>query len=196
MSAENRSVHTDALASLGTLELGENPGRDAIHLAVEPIVAGEELYPGVDVGIVNGRATQKVGKKLGIVDPFLKHPVQEGERFWLVVYPRQITSLRHVWSHPDFLDKNAGDEETAKLVADKLLGASEAWLRKWISEQDHAPDYADLIALGSGEDAGGFSNEGDYLLASGMDASGGIPIEVWKHVENITGKKCISSFFL
>lgn len=43
MSADKRSTHTAALGSLGTLELGDNPGRDAIHLAVEPMVAMSKL---------------------------------------------------------------------------------------------------------------------------------------------------------
>jgi hypothetical protein len=53
--AEKRSVHTDALATLGTI-IGEGEKRDAIHLAVEPTVAAEKLYPGQDVGVDGTRA--------------------------------------------------------------------------------------------------------------------------------------------
>lgn len=103
MSADKRSVHTDALAVLGTI-IDETVGRDAIHLAVEPVVAAEKLFPGQDVGIdsADGKATARAAKLVGIVDPFLKGPVYPDQRFLLVVYPRTITSLRHVWEHPDF----------------------------------------------------------------------------------------------
>jgi len=57
MSADKRSVSTDALATLGTI-IDDTAGRDAIHLAVEPIIAGEKLYPGQDVGISEGKAYQ------------------------------------------------------------------------------------------------------------------------------------------
>lgn len=105
--SDKRSVSTDALETLGTI-IGEGEKRDAIHLAVEPIAAGVKLHAGQDVGIFNGKAypagTVKSAqfKLVGIVDPFLKQPVFPDEKFWLVVYPRQITSLRHVWTHPDF----------------------------------------------------------------------------------------------
>lgn len=108
MSADNRSTHTDALATLGTI-INAGEKRDAIHLAVEPVIAGEDLFPGEHIGLVDGNAFRHNGdsldskiKLLGIVDPFLDMPVAKGERFWLIVYPRQITSLRHVWAHPDF----------------------------------------------------------------------------------------------
>lgn len=45
MSADNRKVTTDALETLGTI-IGTSEGRDAIHLAVEPVEAGERLSPG------------------------------------------------------------------------------------------------------------------------------------------------------
>jgi len=105
MSADNRSTHTDALASLGTI-IDANEKRDAIHLAVEPVIAGENLRPGDHIMLTEGKAyfDHSTGRQfaLGIVDPFLTVPVAKGERFWLIVYPRQITSLRHVWDHPAF----------------------------------------------------------------------------------------------
>lgn len=100
MTADKRAVHTDALETLGTI-IGENEKRDAIHLAVEPVIAAEDLLPGQDVGRVNGGFGRCV-TPLGIVDPFIKGVVRKGQRFWLVVYPRQISSLRHVWTHPAF----------------------------------------------------------------------------------------------
>lgn len=107
MSADKRTVSTDALETLGMI-IDEKAGRDAIHLAVEPSIAGEKLYPGQHIGLVNGVATTTAPKKVGIVDPFLNGFVPQGEMFWLVVYPRQITSLRHVWTHPDFPEKAPG----------------------------------------------------------------------------------------
>lgn len=107
MSGDNRSVSTDALETLGMVHFRKEY-RDAIHLAVEPITAGEDLKPGQDIYIAeSGQAfhTRLRGSPayVGIVDPFLpKSGVPRGEEFWLVVYPRRITSLRHVWSHPDF----------------------------------------------------------------------------------------------
>src|SRR4051812_40308454 len=100
MSADKRTVATDALATLGTI-ITEG-GRDAIHLGVEPVVALETLVAGQHIGLVGEGASSKCDKFLGIVDPFLAAPVQPGQMFWLIVYPRQITSLRHVWTHLDF----------------------------------------------------------------------------------------------
>lgn len=102
-SADKRSVSTDALETLGMFHY-KPEARDAIHLAVEPVEAGMILEPGQQIGIgEDGLAYDKEGvKRLGIVDPFLPATVQKGSRFWLVVYPRQISSLRHVWEHPDF----------------------------------------------------------------------------------------------
>lgn len=104
MSGDSRTMDTDAIATLGTLITAKEM-RDAIHLAVEPVVAGQKLLPGEDVGIVYGKAYIVADHlELGIVDPFLKGPVYEGQRFWLIVYPRTISTLRHVWTHPSFKD--------------------------------------------------------------------------------------------
>lgn len=103
--ADKRSVSTDALETLGMIHFRPE-ARDAIHLAVLPVEAGMPLKRGEDIGIgTDGKAYNKDAnvKLVGIVDPFLPGSgAQRGDRFWLVVYPRMITSLRHVWDHPDF----------------------------------------------------------------------------------------------
>jgi hypothetical protein len=77
--------------------IGQPPGddakRDAIHVAVLPMVATNNLVPG-----------QRL--RNGIVDPFRTDPViLPGERFWLFLYPGTVTGLRHVWTHPAFADE-------------------------------------------------------------------------------------------
>lgn len=115
MSADNRSTHTDALATLGTIIDINKEKRDAIHLGVEPAVCGfRMLNAGDHIGFDNkdeAVSGHQGIKHVGIVDPFLTKPVQPGEAFWLIVYPRQITSLRHVWEHPDFKDSQETTHE-------------------------------------------------------------------------------------
>lgn len=106
MSADKRTVSTDALETLGTI-ISENEKRDAIHLAVLPVAAMHKMHAGDHVGLVDGGASSRATTPIGIVDPFLQNAVQEGDMFWLVIYPRKINSLRHVWTHPD-VDDNAG----------------------------------------------------------------------------------------
>jgi hypothetical protein len=180
-NADKRTVTTDALETLGTI-ITENEKRDAIHLAVEPVVAGETLYPGQHIGLVAGVAIPTAPDRVGIVDPFIKRPVQAGERFWLVVYPRQITSLRHVWTHPAF-----EDVPEVKEVSDKA--ASEKWLRDFCASAD-CPGYETTLgmAVAFGERGGRYGNE-DYLHFDDLDAHGNIPPEFWDHVEIVTGKK-------
>lgn len=80
--------------------------RDAVHIAVAPVVAGTYLLPGDNVTLDDdGCAYAALPNTIGIVDPFLRCPVQKGERFWLFLYPGTVTSLRHVWTHPAFTVK-------------------------------------------------------------------------------------------
>jgi hypothetical protein len=83
----------------------ENPGRDCVHIAIAPVVAGQDLEPGEPVIIRSGKAewcdTTKY-EAVGIVDPFLTEKVKAGEKFWLLLFQNSITSLRHVWTHPAF----------------------------------------------------------------------------------------------
>lgn len=90
---------------LGRLVEG-NLGRDAVHVAIVPVEAGQELWPGGHTGIGEDglayNALMRNVKAVGIVDPFLATSVDKGQRFYLCLFPGTITSLRHVWSHPAF----------------------------------------------------------------------------------------------
>jgi len=81
--------------------------KDAIHIAVAPVIATDILYPGAPLGFSEPGNTQKVEvnrvSPIGIVDPFLPSPVKEGEKFFMFLFPNTITGLRHDWIHPAFV---------------------------------------------------------------------------------------------
>jgi hypothetical protein len=167
---------SDTQFLLGKLVEGD-PGRDAVHIAVAPATARITLSPGEDVGIfANGEAgTSK--SPIGIVDPFLKANVKEGERFWIFLYPNTITSLKHLWTHPAFEEpKGASQDQKA---------ASEAWLREFIANAD-CPGYEETIGAAVSGHTGW---DDDYLHFDGMDAHGEIPKQFWDHLEIVTGRK-------
>lgn len=76
---------------VGTI-LESDPGRDAVHIALAPMIALREMRPGERL-------------KDGIVDPFLTRNVQPGQRYFLFLYPGTVTRLRHVWTAPGFADE-------------------------------------------------------------------------------------------
>jgi len=85
-------------------KLIEGPAfRDAIHVAVAPVVAGYRMKPGTHVGpMYDGTQFGPSVNNIGIVDPYLSEDVMPGQRFWLFLYPNTVTSLRHAWTHPAF----------------------------------------------------------------------------------------------
>lgn len=77
--------------------------RDAIHIAIAPVQAGETLYPGEHIKRLDGKWFIDSAKSGAVVDPFLQDRVQPHEWFFVFLKPGTITSLRHEWTHPDFL---------------------------------------------------------------------------------------------
>ena len=88
------------------VNLGHEPTsehqRDAIHVAVVPVVASARLYPGQRVAVTGKGEAGPGPDHVGIVDPFLETVVEERVRFWLYLFPNSISGMRHHWQHPKF----------------------------------------------------------------------------------------------
>lgn len=182
----------DAIETMGTILTEDVQGRDAVHVAVISAYATGKLYPGQHVGgWLNEEgdfAAYSDVAPLGIVDPFLEKPVWPEERFWLFLYPRTITGLRHVWTHPDFTEPSSPSPRPMVEASLNRKLASERWLQNFCQTAD-CPGYETVLAaarrVADGEVVG--YNE-EYLHFRGVDAHGEIPEEFWDHIEIILGQ--------
>lgn len=92
-------------AKLGQLitKPGEQNQRDAVHIAVVPMLAVCDLYAAQPIGVnEDGTNADPHAPHVGIVDPFLTAKVKPGETFWLFLFQGSVTTLRHEWTHPAF----------------------------------------------------------------------------------------------
>lgn len=157
--------------------------RDAIHIAVAPVVAAEELQPGTLIKFKNKDDHQQVvaakpAEAVGIVDPYLREKVWKDRGFWMFLFPGTVTSLRHEWMHPAF--------------AAIGVEAAQAWIRDFAStiESDYYGgklDYDRLMAAAA-----------EYAKTGDMDCLGSedhqdVPSAKWEvfwaHFQTITGAK-------
>jgi hypothetical protein len=176
MSADKRKVSTDALETLGTI-IGPNEKRDAIHLAVIPAKAGQTLKAGEAIAYDSGTAVLDASG-IGIVDPFLAAPVKPGEMFWMVLRPRLIKSLRHVWSHPSFPDETGTHAED--YVSPEKVAAREA-IERIAAGCDIGAD--EMIA-----GANDYLDNDEYLCEGGRWEGVSVPDEFWAHFKTLTGR--------
>lgn len=178
--------------NLGSL-ITKQQERDAVHIAVVPLIAGEELTAGepfrlkigtVDValnGIYNTKSSKHEVKAIGVVDPFLpmgKRWLEPGDRFWGLLYPETVTSMRHHWQHPAFNGAPAP------------MSIHETWLREFADKWNFK--FSDLIAAGTGE---GIDPDWRYVTAYGKDLHSADELDTgdedlfWHHLEAYTGKQ-------
>lgn len=144
-------------------------GRDAVHFAVASITAAMRLTPGQHVGLDGTDAAP-----IGIVDPFLKAPVEVGEVVWMILYPNTITGLRHEWTHPAF-------ESGARAESEVYLRAFADRLFSYYGKYEDEGTRFDLLL--SNAEHGGFGTDIEY----GDDCQP--TAEFWDHFERYTGKK-------
>lgn len=174
--SEREMSEQDTQHSLGKL-IDEKAQRDAIHIAVAPVVATERLSPGQRIGLV-GHENSQVRASVtgqGIVDPFLSGAVFPGDRFWMWLTPNTITSLRHQWTHPNFdsdmISRDAHSEKSKAWIENhaSALGLTyDAMMRhaeRWLEHQDYQVE------------------QGSETWRSEFDS-----MNFWHHYEVITGK--------
>lgn len=165
----------EAMSEVNLGQLITTPqNRDAIHVAVAPVIAAESMEPGQHVQLNNEGKGCSGKEPIGIVDPYLKQDVMPGDQFWLFLYPKTVTNLRHNWSHPAFQDKKPRSNKEE----------AEDWLREFALK--YAATFDDMVS-GASEVGGGFSTEGITVQGwSELDDGGA---EFWKQLEIYTGKK-------
>ncbi len=158
-------------------------GRDAVHIAVVPVVAGADLESGCRVGPFDDGTYgwEKTDRYVGIVDPFLPNGVKRGTRFWLFLNPGSITSLRHVWTHPALPDEAVpAEEEESDGLPKEVVDASREWLVKFAEE--HGESFDDVMAWSTKYQETGQVEVGDFTWMNyGSDG------DFWSHWSVVTG---------
>ena len=160
---------------LGKLITGPEQ-RDAIHVAVAPVVAGHMLRPGDHVGFMDD--SQKVCASartpIGVIDPFLTRNVGTGEQCWLFLYPNSVTGMRHEWSHPAFGQKPL-PEVSKKESVDWLTEFGKAFDLSFDEIIDHLKDW---------------QHHGSHYVCDGFDTPRRAFTDkhlMWQHFTNVTG---------
>lgn len=169
--------------TVGQLITDDNAERDAIHVAIASVVAGEWLRPGERIGFLMGddKAYGMDEKAIGIVDPFLTARVHKGQQFYMFLLPNTITSLRHNWTHPEFDEPEVETVSTSPAYRAHMREGS----TRWIAEFAHRVglSYEDLMA-GAKE----WLDIGEYLNKGSVLSGESVPDEFWPHYAVVTGQ--------
>lgn len=113
---------------VGTLITDASVQRDAIHIAIAPVITANVCDPGEHVGFMDdGRVGVNAKKKIGIIDPFLKDTIGPNKRCYIFLYPQTVTGMRHHWEHPAFTEFDGVPASTTSEI-----DASRVWLENYV----------------------------------------------------------------
>jgi len=152
--------------------------RDAIHIAIAPVVAYEYLLPGSPINFAEAGNCELVKldqeNPIGVVSPWIKDGVKRGDRFYMLLNPNSITSLRHDWSHPAFFANQ--DQNESVLYINKFADM-------------FGYDYETFLRL-----AESYERYGDYHYdnsESYKDVDYGVYgwEDFWQHYSKVTGRE-------
>ena len=167
--------------------------RDAVHIAIVPLVAGCDLYPGHPFRLSHGTTDVAISAQyhekeaVGITNPFLgpnHYRIRKGDRFYGVLWPGTVVGMKHHWKHPAFDEVTPCDNEHV------------AWLRKFSEKWGFVHEEMMVAATRKyqeGEEAGDDRWDDDYIVAYGRDLHGtedfelGEEAEFWDHIKALTG---------
>jgi hypothetical protein len=156
--------------------------RDAIHIAVATVKAGEFLSPGQRVGLIGPGIAGTGVEAIGIVDPFLTESVLEGERFHMCLFPYTITSLRHQWTHPAFEAAEIKPPKPVEREETEEYQESKRWLE----------DYADNLGVSYDElmaHVEEFVEHGEYWNEGPRFEGDHAPDELFDHYGIVKGAR-------
>jgi len=181
----------DPIRTIGSVLRGDEQ-RDAIHIAIMPVVCGEDyLSAGDEVGLVYG-TTNVVKRKnsiygietIGVIDPFLGSDIdtlhlKKGDVVWCFLKPGTITGLRHEWTHPGIDNQRPPKNE------------AERWLRAFAGRWNFI--YDEMIAEATAP-LGPDKDDYHYVVARGIDLHsreelGDDHALFWQHLQTLTGYK-------
>lgn len=162
---------------LGQIITDHDAQRDAIHIAVVPLIAGVGgLWAALRVRLKYGSAEVALPgdyneDAIGIVDPFLPLGVvvKEGQQFWCFLFPGTITGMRHHWKHPAF-------EKVATIHSEH-----EKWLREFSDKWNF--DFEELIEAGTGTSDDRRVTAHGRNLRDKTDLDAGDYELFWRHLE-------------
>ena len=171
----------EKILSADVVSDGKMPERDAIHVAVIPLMAGESyMRSGEKVRLSleshNVAMNGDYGNHIGVIDPFMEgSSLNEGDWFWCFLKPGTVTGMRHHWQHPSFegFEPPTNDHEL--------------WLRQFCDKWNF--NFQELIeeGIGSASSCGWVTAKG-HDLHSGAELGEDLEL-FWMHLEGYTGKE-------
>lgn len=161
----------------------EKVERDAIHVAVLPVIASMNLkracwleftYEDNIQHVTNARSWALA---VGVADPFHQRiNIEVGTRFLMFMKPNTITGLRHDWTHPA-LEKAMGQRMKQELLD---LPSSKTWLENLAASCDmtYSALIEELTSVARGES--------EYIHIGVDTPEAAYSEEIWEHYEKIT----------
>lgn len=178
-------MNEDTLKKLGTI-LDDTAERDAVHICVVPLIAGEDLWSNTEIGLAYGTKNVALRREkcygnepIGFVDPLLRHKeVKKGQKFYGWLYPGAVTGMRHHFHHPVL-------DGPTPVPANE----SEAWLRSFADKWNFDYDEMIVAAQESGLEEGGYITARGIDIHSRTELAPGDEKLFWSHIEKLTGKE-------
>ncbi len=131
------------------------------------------------------------GERRDAIDPYLEESVKPGEWCYLFLYPNTVTSLRHEWTHPAFLDTLSAP---ARAVLQQPL--PEPITPNLNAAKGRVAEIAELVDRSYDRlisDAHAYLDIGEYVTEQGgmswQDTFPSYAVEFWTLFAVITGRE-------
>lgn len=76
--------------------------KDAVHVAIVSVRAGQHLSVGQEITINEYNEAVSSNKGIGYVSPFVQGDILRGTNFWMLLKPHEVPNVQHYWEHDKF----------------------------------------------------------------------------------------------